>query len=737
MSFASLVGGLALRPFSKALPPMGDTERAALEAGTVGFEGRLFAGRPDFNTLHATGANVLSPEERAFLEQEVTTLCAMLDDYAIDEAGDLPREVWQFLAEKRFFGMIIPRAYGGLGFGHHAHATVVTRIASVNIAAAVTVMVPNSLGPAELLLRYGTQEQKDHYLPRLAEGRDLPCFALTSPYAGSDAASLPDRGVLVEREFEGRKTRGFLVTFSKRYITLAPVANVVGLAFHAIDESKPEGERDLGITCALIPVPHPGVRIGRRHRPMDSAFMNGPIEGREVFVPVDWVIGGPMMIGHGWRMLMESLAAGRAISLPALGSAMQQASLYVARGYGIVREQFGMQIGKFHAVAGVVAKMAVDLYATDAGRRYTAAALDHGESPSVASAILKLHLTEAGRRAVNDAMDILGGKGIMRGPKNLLAVAYRHAPIAITVEGANLLTRALIIFGQGAVRCHPFVHEEMIAVEKRDRERLGKALIGHVGHVLRNLWCSLFGAPVIGQAPADLQKEARLIARLSAKYALTTDLAMGLLGGKLKQMELLSARLGDVLSHLYLAAACVWRYDVEAEPAMLPIARAAIRVQLDAAARTLREVYANLPSPARRVLGAIILGGTGFLAPLRDRQLVAFADALRTDPLLIARLCPDVMEPKSGGMRDLMHALALAKELGDEVQALNKVVRRTASLEEAARGSTNPQRALAYLQAADRVIQVDDFGGSTPLRLVSESEGSDGAEKSAAPAEVV
>jgi acyl-CoA dehydrogenase len=392
---------------------------------------------------------------------------------------------------------------------------------------------------------------------------------------------------------------------------------------------------------------------------------------------------------------------------------MQQSSLYVARGYGIVREQFGLQIGKFHAVAGVIAKMAVDLYATDAARRYTAAALDHGESPSVASAILKVHLTEAGRRAVNDAMDILGGKGIMRGPSNLLAVAYRHAPIAITVEGANILTRALIIFGQGAVRCHPFVFEEMSAVEKSDTERLGRALIGHAGHVLRNLGHSLFGAPVIGHPPDELRKEARLIARLSAKYALTADLAMGLLGGKLKRMELLSARLGDVLSHLYLAATCLWRYDVEAEPVLLPIARAAVRVQLDEAARALRDLYANLPSPARRVLGAIILGGTGFLAPLRDRQLLAFAETLRTDSRVLARLCPDIMESKSGGMRDLMQALALAKELGDEVPELNKVVRRTASLETAARGSRNPERALAYLQAADRVIQVDDFEKTT------------------------
>jgi alkylation response protein AidB-like acyl-CoA dehydrogenase len=373
----------------------------------------------------------------------------MLDDDAIDRAGDLPPEVWRFLREKKFLGMIIPREHGGLGFGHFAHAAVVTKIATVNTAAAVTVMVPNSLGPAELLLAYGTEAQQRHYLPRLADGRELPCFALTSPYAGSDAASIPDRGVLTERVIDGRRVRGFVVDFDKRYITLAPVASVVGLAFHAIDPARPQGEQELGMTCALLPVPTEGMSIGSRHRPMNSAFMNGPIRGTQVFVPMDWVIGGEERVGQGWRMLMESLAAGRAISLPALGSALQQVSLYVAVGYGRIREQFGLQISRFQAIAALIAAMAADLYATDAARRYTAAVLDEGERPSVASAILKVQLTEAGRRAVNHGMDILGGKAISYGPKNLLGVAYRHAPIAITVEGANILTRALIIFGPG------------------------------------------------------------------------------------------------------------------------------------------------------------------------------------------------------------------------------------------------------------------------------------------------
>ena len=711
MSLATLIGRWAMQPFSKALPPLGDTERAALEAGTVGFEGQLFAGRPDFDLLTAVGPNQLSAREEAFLSNEVPALCRMLDDHAIDQARDLPPEVWRFLREKRFFGMIIPEAFGGLGFGHFAHASVVARIASVNVATAVTVMVPNSLGPAELLLRYGTDAQKNHYLPRLADGRELPCFGLTSPYGGSDAAAIPDRGVLVEREFQGRRTRGFLVDFDKRYITLAPVATVVGLAFHAIDESRPEGQRELGITCALIPVPHEGMEIGRRHRPMDSAFMNGPIRGRQVFVPMDWVIGGEPQVGQGWRMLMECLAAGRAISLPALGSAMQQTALYVSNAYGQIREQFGLPVGKFHAVAGLVAQMSAQLYATDAARRFTAAALDNGERPSVASAILKVQLTEAGRRAVNHGMDILGGKGIISGPSNLLGVAYRQAPIAITVEGANILTRALIVFGQGAVRCHPHVLDEMAAVQAKDETALGQALIAHGKHVAVNLWHSLFGAPVLGDPPEALAHEARLIARMSAKYALTADLAMGLLGGKLKRMELLSARLGDVLAHLYLASACVWRYRVDAAPELLPFAQAAIRLQLDEAGKILRDLYANLPTPGRRLLGALVLRRTAHLAPLRDVQLMALAELLRTRPDVVARLVPDLAEPGPGGLHDLMQAMALGAQLGDETAALNKVLRRTRSLDEAARSATDPALALAYLQAADKVIQVDDFDG--------------------------
>jgi acyl-CoA dehydrogenase len=459
----------------------------------------------------------------------------------------------------------------------------------------------------------------------------------------------------------------------------------------------------------LIPVPQPGMQIGRRHRPMDAAFMNGPIEGREVFIPMDWVIGGEARVGQGWRMLMECLAAGRAISLPALGSAMQQTSLFVANGYGQVREQFGLPIGRFDAIAGVIAEMACELFATDAARRYTAAVLDHGEQPSVASAILKVQLTEAGRRAVNHGMDILGGKGIIQGPSNLLSVAYRGAPIAITVEGANILTRSLIIFGQGAVRCHPYVMKEMQAVQDHDARALGEALIAHVGHMLRNFWHSIAGAPLLGSPPAGLDKEARWIARLSGQYALTCDLAMGLLGGKLKRMELLSARLGDVLAHLYMASACVWRYAVEKNSDMLPVAQASIRMQLDEAGNALEALYANFPSPMRRFVGALVLNRSMRLAPLRDVQLLELARLLRTDRALMQRLCPDLATPASGGLRDLTDALDLAAQLGEETVMLNKAVRRSQSMERAAQASSRPELALAYLRAADKVIQVDDF----------------------------
>ncbi|MEC5215360.1 acyl-CoA dehydrogenase [Actimicrobium sp. GrIS 1.19] len=704
----SLLGQLMMPVFKKALPTIGDTERAALESGTVGFEGVFFDGAVDFSKLANVPAAPHSAAEQAFLADQVPTLCRMLDDFAIDEAGDLPPEVWQYLRAQGFFGMIIPRAFGGLEFSHAAHAEVVTRIASVNIAAAVTVMVPNSLGPSELLLRYGTDEQKNYYLPRLACGDDLPCFALTSPYAGSDAAALPDFGVLCEREWNGVMTRGFALTFSKRYITLAPVATVVGLAFNVIDPNRPADQQHLGITCALIPVPHPGLQIGARHHPMNSAFMNGPVQATDMFIPIDWVIGGADQIGTGWRMLMECLAAGRAISLPALGSAMQQTTLYVANGYAGLRDQFGLPIQRFQNIAALLGGIAIELYATDAARRMTASILDQGEQPSVASAIVKYHLTEAGRRAINHGMDILGGKAICAGPSNLLSNAYRNTPIAITVEGANILTRALIIFGQGAIRCHPYVLREIHAVEKGDNAALGSALLGHGAHLLRNFWRSLVHAPLVGIAPPGFEAEARKIARLAAKFAFTTDMCMGVLGGKLKRMELISSRLGDALSHLYLASACLWRFGAQPDARVEAVARAAVRRQIWLASEALHALYDNLPNPVLGVAGKIALHGLRPIRATSDVETLAIADSLR-DPQVIALLCPDVETPKSGGLRDLQYALQLAREIGaDESQRLARAIRQIKPFDQIAAGSSSPL-ALEFLHALDRVIQVDSF----------------------------
>lgn len=694
--------------FTEALPKIGETERAALESGTVGFEGCLFAGKADFARLAAIPAERLDEEERVFLEEQVAELCGMLDDFAIDEAHDLPAEVWSYLRRHRFFGMIIPRAYGGLEFSHAAHAAVVTRIASVNLAAAVTVMVLNSLGPAELLLRYGTEAQKAHYLPRLARSEDLPCFALTSPYAGSDAAAIPDVGVLTQREWNGAMTPGFALTFSKRYITLAPVATVVGLAFNAIDPARPAGSQELGITCALIPVPHPGLRIGARHRPMNGAFMNGPVQGEDVFIPLDWVIGGKQNIGKGWRMLMECLATGRGISLPALSVALQQTSLYVANGYARLRNQFGLSIHRFPNIATPLAQMAAELYATDAARRLTTCVLDQGERPSVASAIVKYHSTEAARRALNHGMDILAGKAICAGPSNLLSIAYRHAPIAITVEGANILTRALIIFGQGAVRCHPYLLREIQAVEQRDASALGEALLGHCGQVLHCLRGILLQAPLLGQVPRGFEREARTITRLAANFAFTTDVCVGILGGKLKRLELLSTRLGDALSHLYIACACLWRYAGQPDAGLAPVVHGAVRQQIWLASAALHALYGNVSNPALRVAGMVALGGLRPIRRLRDAETLAIAEAL-DDPLVIGRLCPDMGLPRAGGLRDLHDLLSLAQEIGEEEsQRLAGAIRQSKALEEIAATSAAPQ-ALAFLRALDKVIQVDSF----------------------------
>ncbi|MGZ5063875.1 MAG: acyl-CoA dehydrogenase, partial [Usitatibacter sp.] len=456
--------------YKKILPQISQTEQEALDAGSIWWDADLFTGKPDWEKLLAYPEPKLSAEERAFIDGPVEELCGMLNEWDITHNRmDLPPEAWKFIREKGFLGIIIPKSFGGLGFSAYAHSEIVTKISTRSGTAAVTVMVPNSLGPAELLIHYGTDEQKNHYLPRLAKGLEIPCFALTNPEAGSDAGAIPDFGIVCKGTHEGREVVGVRLTWDKRYITLGPVATILGLAFKLFDPEKLIGDKeDVGITLALIPTSHKGVNIGRRHIPLSGAFMNGPNSGTDVFIPMSWIIGGEKQVGNGWRMLVECLAAGRSISLPSMSMAAGKLSTRATGAYARIRSQFKTPIGKFEGVEEPLARIGGNTYLMDATRKLTMAALDMGEKPSVISAICKYHMTERMRSILNDAMDIHGGKGIMMGPNNYLGGAYINIPIAITVEGANILTRSMIIFGQGAIRCHPFVLKEIASANAND-----------------------------------------------------------------------------------------------------------------------------------------------------------------------------------------------------------------------------------------------------------------------------
>ncbi len=609
-----------LRLFRKLLPPISDTERAALEAGSVWWEAELFRGDPEWRKLRDFPPPHLTEAEQAFLDGPVVQLCRLLDDWDITHTRrDLSPEAWRFIKERGFFGMIVPKEYGGLGFSAQAHSAVVLKIASRSVTAAVTVMVPNSLGPAELLLRYGTEEQKRHYLPRLARGDEVPCFALTGPEAGSDAAAMPDRGVVCRGVFEGREMPGIRLNWEKRYITLAPVATLLGLAFRLFDPDRLLGDKeDLGITLALIPAGTPGVEIGARHLPLDIPFQNGPTRGKDVFIPLESVIGGRGGIGQGWRMLMECLAAGRAISLPALSCGAVKLAARAVGGYARVRKQFRLPLGKFEGVEEALARLGGYAYLMDAARTLTARAVDLGEQPAVASAIVKYQLTEHMRRALNDAMDIQGGAGVCLGPRNLLGRAYQALPISITVEGANILTRTLIIYGQGAVRCHPFLYRELQAAAEPDCTRASRAFddafTGHIGYTLSNFarafWLGLTGArlkrvPFTGMSRRYVQQ----LTRLSAGFALISDCALLTLGGALKRREKISGRFADVLSFLYLASAAIKRHEDDGRPPEdEPLLRFACEYALHQAEKALVVILKNFPS---RFLGWL-LGGLVF-----------------------------------------------------------------------------------------------------------------------------
>ncbi len=682
LNLRALRKALITRPFMaaylKLLPRMSQTEKEALEAGTVWWDGELFTGAPDWTKLLAAKAPQLSAPEQAFLDGPCEELCGMLDDWNIThERGDLPPEVWEFLKSRGFFAMIIPRKYGGLEFSAYAHSCVLAKIASRSATASSTVAVPNSLGPGELLNHYGTEQQKSYYLPRLARGEEVPCFALTGPRAGSDAASIPDTGVVCRGTWQGSETLGLKLNFSKRYITLAPVATVIGLAFRMFDPEHLLGERsDIGITCALIPRNTPGVSIGRRHFPLNIPFQNGPVQGKDVFVPLDFIIGGPAMAGSGWRMLVEQLSVGRCISLPSNATGAAKAGVWATGAYARIRTQFNMPVGRFEGVEAVIARMVGLTYTMDAARSVTAGAIDGGEKPSVPSAMLKYHVTEMGRQVANDAMDVHGGKGIMLGPGNYLARSYEITPVAITVEGANLLTRNLIIFGQGAIRCHPYVLREMTAARNPDRTRgvdaYDRALFGHIGFTISNAVRSFLmaltharftRAPVAGPTARYYQH----IVRFSASFAFAVDVAMLSLGGYLKKKESLSARLGDVLSCMYLASMVLKHHENQGAPAEdLPIVEWACRNLLYHAQEQLHGFLRNFPNRllAGLMRALIFPRGRIYSAP-GDRLGHAVAGLVTSPTEARERLCHYIywrLEP-GNPLGLLQEAMLLAGEL--------------------------------------------------------------------------
>lgn len=573
-----LISGPFLNQFRRMLPDISETEQVALDAGTVGWEGELFAGRPDWKVLKRQPYLELTLEEQAFLDGPVQKLCDMLDNWQITHRdADLNPETWAFLKKNRFFGMIIPKEYGGLGFSAMAHRAVLQKISSVCAVAGSTVAVPNSLGPGELLLHYGTEEQKNHYLPRLARGEEIPCFGLTGPTAGSDATSIPDYGVVCKADYKGKEVVGIRLNFDKRYITLAPVATLIGIAFRMYDPDGLLGEQeDLGISLALVPRGTKGMEIGRRHMPLNLPFQNGPILGKDVFVPLDALIGGVDMAGQGWRMLVECLSVGRAISLPATSTGGTKMGALATGAYARIRKQFNMPIGRFEGVEAALARIAANAYATSALSRMTATAVDLGEKPAVSSAIAKYHATEMAREVIKDAMDVHGGKGVIMGPRNYLGRGWQGIPVSITVEGANIMTRNLMIFGQGAIRCHPYVLKEMEAARLGDArariERFDELLFGHVGYSIRNAVRSLvlglsFGKFTMVPHDRKTAKYYQKLSRYSASLAFVSDVAMLTLGGKLKQKEHISARLGDVLSHLYICSAMLKRFEAQGRPA--------------------------------------------------------------------------------------------------------------------------------------------------------------------------
>ncbi len=627
------------------LPRVSDTEQQALEAGTVGFDAELFSGQPNWNRLHDLPGVELTAEEQAFLDGATDQLCRMIDDWVIRfNDKEIPQEIWDYVAENGFLGMLISKEHGGLGFSAQAQSLILGKVASRSPDVATIVMVPNSLGPGELIEKYGTDEQKEHYLPRLAQGKEIPCFSLTGPTSGSDAATMRDIGRVERAEHNGRETVGIRLNWDKRYITLGPKATLVGLAFRLFDPENLLGHgEDVGITVALIPADHEGVEIGRRHLPSGSAFPNGPNWGKDVFIPLDWVIGGEECVGQGWRMLMECLAAGRAISLPSSATAGAKAMLRHTTAYARIRKQFGIPISRMDGIAQPLARIAETAYVNEAARGVTAAMVAAGEKPSVISALMKYQTTEKMRQAVNDAMDIHGGRGICDGPSNYLQSAYQMVPVGITVEGANILTRTLITFSQGALRSHPYLYREVQAAQNPDREsgldEFEDAFMGHLGYSVSNFAGALFHNLTFGSfgnVPVDAGSNARWYRQLwrqSRNFALVADMAVATLGGGLKTRQMLTGRMADALSELYLLSCVLKRFEDDGKPeADKVFVELAARNGLNRFQTALSEAIDNFPNDAVRLLLGLFVFPFGRPYRPASDKLVREAARLAAEP---------------------------------------------------------------------------------------------------------
>ncbi len=707
-----------------AMPSLSKTEREALNAGETWWDAQLFSGNPDWEMLRQVRPPVLTPDEQAFLDGPCRTLCGMIDDWTINRIdGDLSPAVWDFMREHRFFGMIIAREYGGLGFSAFAHSQVVRRISMVSIPAAVTVMVPNSLGPGELLHLFGTDAQKKHWLPRLADGRDLPAFGLTSDFAGSDAASMLDTGVVCRGTWQGKEVTGIRLNWAKRYITLAPVATLLGLAFKLEDPDGLIGdEPDLGITCALVPADLEGVETGRRHIPAGTMFLNGPTTGTDVFVPLDNIIGGPDYAGKGWMMLMSALAAGRGISLPSLACAGTAAAAHTSGAYARIRKQFKLPISRFGGVQEPLARLAADTYAIDAARRLTCAGLDEGRALAVISAVMKYTATERMRARIDDAMDVHAGKAVVEGPGNYLSGHYRAVPIGITVEGSNIVTRSLMVFGQGAIRAHPHLLDEILALEKGQADEALDAFDEHfwkhVGHSLKTLGRS-FGRALTGAhfAPAPPKSGRagpiyRQLSRWSAAYAMTADLAFLTIGGGLKRMEMLSGRMADILSEMYVLSAVLKRWEDEGrKDADFPLVAYNAQRSFQRIGESLDGVLANFPARwAAWILRLVTQPGKRPRAP--SDALVATCAELISEPgetrdRLLSEFFGEGHHPGILALNEAYERVIAAEPLERKLRKLEKTPE--AAFEAGLLSAEEKASLDAMREAVAKVVAVDDF----------------------------